>query len=206
MLVKSTIANLIPRFYEVSSGSISIGGVDIRSIASVDLLASMSLVFQEVILLRETVRENIRIGRTTATDDEVYQVAKMARIHDVIEALPNGYNTMLGTGESGLSGGEMQRLTIARAMLSDTPIVILDEATAAVDTDNEIQIQEALAVLAKGKTVIVVAHRLYTIMNADQILVFNKGHLAASGNHSSLMKENGLYSRMWHAQLEGVAK
>lgn len=203
---KSTIANLIPRFYEVSSGSISIGGVDIRSIASVDLLASMSLVFQDVILLRETVRENIRIGRTTATDEEVYQVAKMARIHEVIEALPDGYNTMLGTGESGLSGGEMQRLTIARAMLSGAPIVILDEATAAVDTDNEIQIQEALAVLARGKTVIVVAHRLYTIMNADQILVFNKGRLEASGNHSSLMKEHGLYSRMWQAQLEGVAK
>lgn len=196
---KSTLASLLPRFYDVTDGTIRIGGVDIRNMSAKTLLSSMSLVFQDVMLLRGTVWENIRIGRSDATDDEIRCAAIAAQIHNVIEQLPQGYDTVLDAG-GGLSGGERQRLTIARAILSDAPIVVLDEATAALDRDNEIAIQAALAALSAGKTVIVIAHRLHTISNADQILVLDRGRLVECGTHPELLVRGGLYSTMWAAQ------
>ncbi|WP_329563050.1 ABC transporter ATP-binding protein/permease [Streptomyces uncialis] len=200
---KSTLASLLPRFYDVSDGAVRIGGVDVRSIPSAELLASMSLVFQDVALLRDSVAENIRIGRPGATDEEVRRAAAAAHIHEVIEQLPDGYDTLLDAGGGSLSGGERQRLTIARAILSGAPIVVLDEATAALDADSESAVQDALATLATGKTVIVIAHRLHTIAGADQILVLDNGRLAERGRHDELLARDGLYARMWAAQ-EGV--
>ncbi|MFE9664171.1 ATP-binding cassette domain-containing protein [Streptomyces sp. NPDC005955] len=200
---KTTLTSLLPRFYDVTEGAVLIGGVDVRSIRSADLLASMSLVFQDVALLRDSVVENIRIGRPGATDEEVRRAAVAAQIHEVIEALPDGYDTLLDANGGGLSGGERQRLTIARAILSGAPIVVLDEATAALDADSESAVQEALATLAIGKTVIVIAHRLHTIAGANQILVFEGGRLVERGVHDELLARQGLYARMWAAQ-EGV--
>ena len=197
---KSTLANLLPRFYDVTAGSISIGGADIRSIPSNRLLSSMSLVFQDVVLLRDTVAENIRIGKSGATLAEIKDAAQAAQIHHVIEQLPNGYDTVLGSGSSGLSGGERQRLTIARAILSGAPIVILDEATASLDPDSELAVQQALSKLASGKTMIVIAHRLHTIQEADQIIVIDDGQIVETGKHKELIIANGLYSRMWNSQ------
>lgn len=200
---KTTLASLLPRFYDVSDGAIRIGGVDVRSIPSAELLGSMSLVFQDVALLRDSVAENIRIGRPDASDAEVRGAAAAAHIHDVIEQLPDGYATLLDAGGGSLSGGERQRLTIARAILSGAPIVVLDEATAALDPDSEAAVQDALAMLAVGKTVIVIAHRLHTIAGADQILVLEGGRLVERGSHNELLTQAGLYARMWAAQ-EGV--
>ncbi len=200
---KTTLASLLPRFYDVTGGALRIGGVDVREIGSAGLLASMSLVFQDVVLLRDSVAENIRIGRPGAGDDEVRQAAVAAHMHEAIEALPHGYDTPLDAGGGGLSGGERQRLTIARAILSGAPIVVLDEATAALDPDSETAVQDALARLAAGKTVIVIAHRLHTIAGADQILVLDGGRLVEQGRHEELLARAGLYARMWAAQ-EGV--
>jgi ATP-binding cassette subfamily B protein len=200
---KTTLASLLPRFYDVTDGAIRIGGVDVRSIPSAELLASMSLVFQDVALLRDSVAENIRIGRPGASDAEVRRAAAAAQIHDVIERLPDGYDTLLDAAGGSLSGGERQRLTIARAILSGAPIVVLDEATAALDPDSEAAVQDALAALAVGKTVIVIAHRLHTIAGADQILVLDGGRLVERGGHDELLARDGLYARMWAAQ-EGV--
>ncbi|MER5493513.1 ABC transporter ATP-binding protein [Streptomyces sp. NPDC002490] len=200
---KTTLTSLLPRFYDVSDGAVRIGGVDVRSVPSAELLASMSLVFQDVALLRDSVAENIRIGRPDAGDEEVRRAAEAAHVHEVIERLPQGYDTPLDAGGGGLSGGERQRLTIARAILSGAPIVVLDEATAALDADSESAVQEALATLAVGKTVIVIAHRLHTIAGADQILVLDGGRLVEQGRHAELLARDGLYARMWAAQ-EGV--
>lgn len=202
---KTTLASLLPRFYDVTGGAIRVGGVDVRSIPSTQLLASMALVFQDVALLRDSIADNIRIGRLDATDDEVRQAATAAHLHDVIEALPDGYDTSLDASSGGgLSGGERQRLTIARAILSQAPIVVLDEATAALDPDNEAAVQDALAALAAGKTVIVIAHRLHTVAGADQILVLDRGRLVECGSHTELTELDGLYARMWAAQ-QGIA-
>lgn len=197
---KSTISHLLPRFYDVRQGSITIGGIDIRQIKSERLLSSMSLVFQDIILLQDTVRENIRIANPDATDEDIIKATKAAYVHEVIEQLPQGYDTVLGTGNIGLSGGEQQRLTIARAILSDAPIVLLDEATASLDPDNEVLVQRALNSLVKNKTVIMIAHRLYTISNADQIVVLQEGKIAEKGTHHQLLKNQSLYSKMWDAQ------
>lgn len=197
---KTTLASLLARFYDVTEGAIRIGGVDVRSMSSKTLLSHMSLVFQDVILLRESITENIRIGRSMATDDEVRRAACAAHINEVIQKLPRGYDTVLDGSGGGLSGGERQRLTIARAMLSAAPIVILDEATAALDPDNEAAVQSAVTRLVAGKTVIVVAHRLRTIMHADQILVLDRGRVVERGTHDELLHRGGLYARLWHAQ------
>ncbi|TXJ26829.1 MAG: ABC transporter ATP-binding protein [Chitinophagaceae bacterium] len=197
---KSTIAHLLPRFYDVRQGRITIGGIDIRQISSQKLLSSMSLVFQDIVLLRDTIRENIRIANPDARDEDIIQAARSACIHEVIEQLPQGYDTMLGTGNAGLSGGEQQRLTIARAMLSDAPIVVLDEATASLDPDNEVLVQRAMSSLVKNKTVIMIAHRLYTISNAHQIIVLQEGRIAEKGTHQHLLNNKSLYAKMWEAQ------
>ncbi|MFI2213326.1 ABC transporter ATP-binding protein [Streptomyces sp. NPDC020141] len=200
---KTTLASLLPRFYDVTDGAIRVGGVDVRSIPSAELLGSMSLVFQDVALLRDSVAENIRVGRPDADDAEVRRAAAAAQLHEVIERLPDGYDTPLDAGGGGLSGGERQRLTIARAILSGAPIVLLDEATASLDPDSEAAVQDALAALAVGKTVIVIAHRLHTIAGADQILVLDRGRLVERGGHDELLARDGQYARMWAAQ-EGV--
>lgn len=192
---KTTICNLIARFYDVQKGSVMVGGVDVKEFTCDSLLKNISMVFQNVYLFQDTIRDNIRFGRPDATEEEIVAAAKAARCHDFIMALPDGYDTVIGEGGGTLSGGEKQRISIARAMLKDAPIVILDEATASVDPENEHLIQGALSELTRGKTVITIAHRLATIENANQILVVKDGKIVQSGTHSKLAKEEGLYRR-----------
>lgn len=197
---KTTLARLIPRFWDVTGGTVLVGGVDVREIATEELLSSMALVFQDVVLLRDTVRENIRIGRPTAGDDDVVEAARRAQIHDAIEALPHGYDTVLGGDTGGLSGGERQRLTIARAIVGKPPIVVLDEATAHADPHSEAAVQRALSELTASSTVLVIAHRLHTVAHADQIVVLDDGRVAERGRHEDLVAASGRYARVWRAQ------
>ncbi|MFI6350419.1 ABC transporter ATP-binding protein [Streptomyces sp. NPDC050560] len=197
---KTTFARLIPRFWDVTSGRITLGGADIREIPTEKLLGTVAFVFQEVVLLRATVRENIRLGRPGAGDDEVEAAARAAQIHDVVTALPDGYDTVLEDGEGELSGGERQRITIARAILQDAPVVILDEATAHADPHSEARVQQALSELGRERTVLVIAHRLHTVADADQILVLDHGRLAERGRHMELLATDGLYARLWRSQ------
>ncbi len=192
---KTTLCNLIARFYDAAGGSVQVGGVDVRRQTCDSLLSNISMVFQNVYLFNDTVANNIRFGRPGANMDEVIQAAKDARCHDFIMALPDGYDTMVGEGGSTLSGGEKQRVSIARAMLKDAPIVILDEATASVDPENEHHIQQAISALTRGKTIVVIAHRLATIEHADQILVVDGGKIAQRGTHEELVRQDGVYSR-----------
>jgi ATP-binding cassette, subfamily B, bacterial IrtB/YbtQ len=201
---KSTLMNLIPRFWDVNSGVVRIGGCDVRNLKSARLLSRISMVFQDVYLFQDTVFNNIRLGRTDATPEEVMAAAASAQCHEFIMKLPKGYETVLGEGGSSLSGGEKQRISIARAILKDTPIVLLDEATASLDPENEMLIQQAIEKLVRSKTVIVIAHRLYSICRADQIVVLNRGRLVEIGNHQLLMEGGGLYSRMWELQQKGA--
>lgn len=194
---KSTIANLIPRFYDVSEGSIKINNVDIRDIKNEELMSLVGFVFQEVFLFKQSIRDNIKMGRRDATDEEVIRAAKAAQCHDFIMALPKGYDTVYGREGVYLSGGEQQRIAIARAIVSDAPILVLDEATAFADPENEHLIQKALKALMADKTVIMIAHRLSTIRNADKILVMEQGELAEEGIHEKLLARNGKYRRMW---------
>ena len=194
---KSTIAHLIPRFFDVSEGAISIGGVDIRSMDSSYLMEKISFVFQDVYLFKQSVRENIKMGSATATDNDVYEAAKAAMCHDFIEKLPQGYDTIIGEDGIYLSGGEMQRIAIARAIVKDSPIIVLDEATAFADPENEYLIQQALTKLLEGKTVIMIAHRLYTIKNADNIVVVEDGKVFEQGTHDELIQNEGRYFEMW---------
>lgn len=190
---ESCIANLLARLWDVKSGSIIIRGMDIRNVPLAELMEQISMVFQRVYLFQDTIYNNISIGKPDATEEEVYAAAKKARCYDFIMALPDGFQTVVGEGGATLSGGEKQRISIARCILKDAPIIILDEATASVDTDNESYIQEAISELVKGKTLLVIAHRLNTIQNADQILVIDNGQIAQQGTHEELLKQPGIY-------------
>ena len=193
---KSTIANLLPRFWDVQKGQVLLRGVDIKTVPLSTLMDKISMVFQRVYLFQDTVYNNIAIGRMDATREEVEEAAKKARCYDFIMALPDGFDTVIGEGGSSLSGGEQQRISIARCILKDAPIVILDEATASVDADNESHIQAAISELVRGKTLLVIAHRLNTIQSADQILVIEDGEINQRGTHAELMEANGLYRTM----------
>ncbi len=197
---KSTIANLLARFWDVKNGCIKIRGTDIRNVPVANLMDNISMVFQRVYLFQDTVFNNIAMGKTNATREEVIEVAKKARCYDFIMNLPNGFDTVIGEGGADLSGGEQQRISIARCMLKDAPVVILDEATASVDADNEHFIQEAISELCRGKTLIVIAHRLNTIRNANKILVIKNGKVAESGTHEELMTLKGQYWDMVERQ------
>ena len=191
---KTTLCQLIPRFRDVSSGSITIGGADVRNLAYEDLMEKVSMVFQNVYLFEDTVLNNIRFGRPDASVEEVMAAAKAARCHDFIMALPDGYNTLVEEGGSNLSGGEKQRISIARAMLKNAPIIILDEATSALDAENENEILAAIDELTRDKTVIMIAHRIKTVERADQILVIDRGRLVQQGTHAALRAQPGLYA------------
>jgi ATP-binding cassette subfamily B protein len=194
---KSTVANLIPRFWDVSEGRIRIGGVDIRKLRGEDLMDTVSFVFQDTFLFYDSLMENIRIGRPDATRKEVEAAARAAQCHDFIERLPSGYETKIGEGGVYLSGGEEQRVSVARAILKDAPILVLDEATAFADPENEHKMHVALRELIRNKTVIVIAHRLSTVRHADRIVVLEQGRIVEQGRHEALLKGGGLYKRMW---------
>ena len=198
---KTTLARLIPRFWDVSSGSICLGDTDIRELKTAELMDHFGLIFQHVYLFNDTVLANLRLGRPGATDKEIMEAAKIARCHDFIMKLPQGYHTVIGEKGGRISGGEKQRLSIARALLKDSPILILDEATAFVDPENEGLIQDAINQLVREKTLIVIAHRLSTIIAADEILVLDKGRVAASGTHGQLLESNDLYKQMWETHM-----
>jgi ATP-binding cassette subfamily B protein len=197
---KSTMTNLIPRFWDTTSGDIKIGDVPVKTINPDDLLERMSMVFQDVFLFNDTIANNIRIGKQDATDTEVKEAAKLACCHDFIVNLPKGYDTVAGEGGSSLSGGEKQRISIARAILKDAPVVMLDEATASLDPENESEIQKAIESLVKNKTVIVIAHKFKSIENADNILVLGNGAIIEAGTHQQLVQRDGVYSKLWKEQ------
>ncbi|MEM7126005.1 MAG: ABC transporter ATP-binding protein [Chloroflexota bacterium] len=197
---KTTMTRLIARFWDVTEGSIRLGGRDLRDYDPDTVLAAVSMVFQDVYLFNDTILNNIRVGRKEATMEEVIAVAQKARCHDFIESMPAGYETMVGEGGSTLSGGEKQRISIARAMLKDAPIILLDEATASLDPSNERYIQEAIDGLVQEKTVVVIAHRLNTVIHADKIIVLQDGTVVEQGTHDQLMWAEGLYRSMWDEQ------
>lgn len=196
---KSTIAKLLCRFWDVNQGAIMVGGVDVRTIPPQVLMEKVSFVFQDTFLFNLSIADNIRIGKPDANKEEIVHAAKLARCHEFILNTPKGYDTLTGDAGSRLSGGERQRICIARAMLKNAPILVLDEATASIDPDSEEQIQEAIGALAKNKTLIVIAHRIRTIMNFEQILVMDGGRIAAAGTHEQLLKESPLYQRIYDA-------
>ena len=191
---KTTLCNLIARFWDVDSGSIRIGGTDVREYTLESLMNQISMVFQNVYLFADTIENNIKFGRPDASHEEVVEAAKKACCDDFIKSLPNGYDTIIGEGGASLSGGEKQRISIARAMLKDAPIIIFDEATANVDPENEDRLQKAIEELTRNKTIIMIAHRLKTVRNADKILVVNDGSIVQEGRHENLIKEKGIYS------------
>ncbi|MCC3864016.1 ABC transporter ATP-binding protein/permease [Terrisporobacter petrolearius] len=201
---KTTICNLIARFFDVDKGKITLGGNDIRRYKLDSLLKNISMVFQDVYLFQDTVANNIKFGSNNASREDVIKAAKKASCHDFIINLPNGYDTIIGEGGASLSGGEKQRISIARAMLKDAPIIILDEATANVDAENEKQLQDAIEELTRNKTIIMIAHRLKTVRNADQILVVDDGKIVQRGDHHSLIKEEGIYKQFIDVRKEAV--
>ena len=199
---KTTIINLLGRFWDAQQGKIKIGGKEIQNLSYEYLLRNLSFVFQDVMLFQDSILNNIRIGKPSACLDEVVEAAKKAGCHDFITALPDGYDTVLGEGGSTLSGGEKQRIAIARALIKDAPIVLLDEVTANIDVENEVKIQSALQELLKNKTVIMIAHKLSTIQDVDQILVIEDGSISQKGTHNELMKQIGLYKKLWDMQYQ----
>ena len=201
---KTTLVNLLGRFWEVDSGSISIGGVDIRDIKTNDLLHTVGFVFQENKLFKESILENIRYGKKDASREEVMEALRKAECMDIIEKLPAGIDTVYGTKGTYVSGGEAQRLAIARALLQDAPIIVLDEATAFADAENEYKIKKTFDVLLKDKTVIMIAHRLSSVVNADKICVINEGKIAEEGTHNELLERKGLYAGMWDNFQKGI--
>nr|MCR4685017.1 ABC transporter ATP-binding protein/permease [Lachnospiraceae bacterium] len=194
---KTTLAELMVRFFDVSAGEILIGGVNVKDIPSADLMKKVSFVFQDSRLIKKSILENVRMARPDATEEEVLRALEKAQCMDIIGKLPKGINTVIGEKGTYLSGGEQQRITIARAVLKDAPILILDEATAFADPDNEAKVQAAFEELSKGKTLIMIAHRLSTVMNADRIFVMDDGTCVESGTHEDLMRKNGLYRQMF---------
>ncbi len=197
---KSTLLRLVARFYDPEQGRVTMGGEDVRAMDPEALLRKVSMVFQDVYLFQDTIAGNIRFGRSDATREEIEEAARLACCHDFILKLPNGYDTMVGEGGSTLSGGEKQRISIARAILKNAPIILLDEATASLDPENEAEIQKAIDRLVRGRTLIVVAHRLKTVQHADQIVVLDHGRIAELGGHDELLSLNGLYARLWQRQ------
>jgi ATP-binding cassette subfamily B protein len=197
---KTTVSRLIARFWDVREGEIQIGGRNIREIDPERLMTYMSFVFQDVVLFNDTVMNNIRIGKRDATDEEVYAAAKAARCDGFVRNMPQGYETVIGENGSTLSGGERQRVSIARALLKNAPIVLLDEATASLDPENETQVQEAISELVKDRTVIVIAHRLRTVMGADKIAVLDNGRLVEEGTSGELIAQGGLFARLYNIQ------
>ncbi|MCK9874256.1 ABC transporter ATP-binding protein/permease [Frankia sp. Ag45/Mut15] len=194
---KTTVTRLIARFFDVDSGAVRIGGVDVRQIATDELMSLVSVVFQHVYLFEGTIEDNIRVGRPDATDADVRAAARLARVEEIADRLPDGWNTRVGEGGSTLSGGERQRVSIARAILKNAPIVLLDEATSALDPENEQAVTEALSALRAGRTVLVIAHRLGTVTQADQILVLDQGVIAEAGTHAQLIGAGGRYAAFW---------
>ena len=190
---KTTLCNLMARFWDVQSGTVSLGDKNVKDYSYDSLMKNFSFVFQRTYLFSDTIANNIRFGKPNATIDEVIAVAKKARCHEFIMKLPDGYDTMIGEGGASISGGERQRITIARAMMKDSPIIILDEATANVDPENEVQLTQAIEELTKNKTIIMIAHRLKTVRHADQILVLDGGKIVQQGKHEELMRQNGIY-------------
>lgn len=201
---KTTLASLVARFWDVKGGSIQIGGVDVKDIDSKELMKQVSYVFQDSKLLKISILENVRMGRPDATDEEVMEALKAAQCMDIIEKFPEGVHTMIGSKGIYVSGGEAQRLSIARAFLKNAPILVLDEATAFADPDNERLVQKAFENLAKNKTVIMIAHRLSTVTNADCIYVLKDGKIAESGTHDVLTQANGIYTHMWNEYNQSV--
>lgn len=194
---KTTAAGLIPRFWDVKSGSVLVGDVDVREVNPHELMGKIAFVFQNTGLFKTSIFENVRASRPLATEEEVLNALKLAQCNDIIEKFPQGVNTILGTKGTYLSGGEKQRISLARAILKDAPIVVLDEATAFADPENEVLIQKAFTKLTKGRTVIMIAHRLSTVVNADKIIVLDKGRKVEEGKHKELVEGNGLYAHMW---------
>lgn len=201
---KSTCAKLAARLFDVQKGKITVGGVDINKVDPEVLLSDYSMVFQDVVLFDDSIKENIRLGKRNATDEEVYQAAKAANCDEFVQKLPNGYDTLIGENGAKLSGGERQRISIARALLKDAPIILLDEATASLDVENETKIQEALSRLLAKKTVLVIAHRMRTVQSADKIIVLEDGKVKEEGSPEQLYKQNGLYRHMLDLQNESA--
>lgn len=201
---KSTISRLAARFWDADSGMITLGGVDVKTVEPETLLKNFAIVFQDVLLFDDTVMENIRLGKADATDEEVKAASRAAQCEEFIERLPQGYMTNIGENGSALSGGERQRISIARALLKDAPVVLLDEATASMDAESETLVQDALTVLLQNKTVMVIAHRMRTVANADKIVVLDDGRVVETGTHEELMAKNGLYQKLYHIQQESL--
>ncbi|MFS0820727.1 ABC transporter ATP-binding protein [Bacillus sp. 1P02SD] len=201
---KSTLLRLIARFYDPQTGKVLFGGMDERELDTEKLMKKISMVFQDVYLFQDTIRNNIRYGREDATQEEIEAAAKEACCHDFIMKLPQGYDTMVGEGGSTLSGGERQRISIARAMLKNAPVILLDEATSSLDPENEVEMQKAINRLIQGRTVIMIAHRLKTVVNADNIIVMDRGKVVEQGRHRELVAMDGLYKKLWDLQSRTV--